>query len=268
MGKFIDLTGERFGALVVMRLDIGYSGRDKKWICKCDCGKEVSVFSGNLRRGYTKSCGCLSTQSKKKRMTTHGMARTRLYGIWSNMKKRCYYKNFSSYKNYGERGISVCEEWQSFDHFYKWAIENGYSDDLTIERINVNGNYEPSNCKWATRAEQQRNKRNNHYFDYNGKTVTLAEMAEDTGIQRGTILWREKNWGGKNIVKPITPKNQYPITVDGKTMTIKEWAETLDIPHSTIYRRIDAGYVGTEILFGRPKEEESDGTTSETNACK
>ena len=134
----------------------------------------------------------------------HGMKGTRLYNVWINMRQRCYNKNMPSYKNYGERGIVVCEEWHDFAEFYKWAMENGYKNDLTIERINVNGNYEPNNCKWATREEQAYNKRNNRYITYNGKTQTMKEWSVETGINYFKI--RDRLRRGWSVERTLNTK--------------------------------------------------------------
>ena len=147
MPKLNDLTGQRFGRLTVLERT------ELKWLCKCDCGNKKIVAGGHLVSGDTKSCGCLRIK--------HGMRNTRLYSIWHGMKERCYNTKHKFYKHYGGRGIKVCEEWKNdFQTFADWALSHGYADNLTIDRIDVNGNYEPSNCQWATNAEQQRNKRN------------------------------------------------------------------------------------------------------------
>lgn len=164
MGKLIDLTGQRFGRLVVLGIDSKYIApcgkRDAKWRCQCDCGKETTVIGRNLLSGRTRSCGCLHRELLSERDTVHGERFTRLYRIWSGMKSRCYIPSSTSYPWYGARGIAVCAEWKnSFVSFKNWAMSHGYQDDLTIDRINVDGNYEPDNCRWVTAEEQQHNKR-------------------------------------------------------------------------------------------------------------
>lgn len=159
--KLDDLTGRKFNRLTV----IEKAGNDKyghpKWKCICDCGNETIVLASQLRTGNTKSCGCLVKETNVKLRTTHGMKKSRIYRTWINMKVRCTYQKDKCYKDYGGRGITVCSEWMdSFQAFYDWAMKNGYNDDLTIDRKDVNGNYCPENCKWITMAEQQKNKRN------------------------------------------------------------------------------------------------------------
>ena len=164
--------------------------------CICDCGDIVYVKGCHLRSGHTKSCGCLNVEKNKKLHTKHGKRYTRLYRIWLNMKDRCYNKNNLSYKNYGGRGIKICDEWlHDFVNFYNWSMTNGYKDELTIDRINVNGNYEHSNCRWATTKQQNNNRRNNAYLTYNGKTQTMKQWSDDLNISYNTIKQRHrKGW--------------------------------------------------------------------------
>lgn len=151
-----NICGEQFGKWIVIKRDYSKRGRNAMWICQCECGNTKSVDSFSLASGSSRSCGCSKVGNVK-----HGLHDTRLYRIYCGMKTRCYNPKVLHYKNYGGRGISICDEWlNSFKDFYDWAMANGYSDELSIDRINVNGNYEPSNCRWATNLEQARNKRN------------------------------------------------------------------------------------------------------------
>ena len=176
MSRFIDLTGQKFNKLKVEKRLENAIGGVPIWLCKCDCGNYTKVRGSNLKNGSVKSCGCLKKISHNK---IHGMKNTRIYSIWSAMKRRCYNKNVASYNAYGGRGISVCDEWKdSFVNFYEWAINNGYSDELSIDRINNDGNYSPENCRWVTFEQQCNNRRNNILFEYNGEKHNLMQWCK------------------------------------------------------------------------------------------
>ncbi len=158
--KAADLTGQKFGRLLVIERSATNSKQNKpRWICKCDCGNEAEVNASDLKTGNTKSCGCFDVESVKARFTTHGQRKTKLYFIWCNMKDRCQREKNKRYADWGGRGIKVCPEWQNYEAFHEWAIQNGYEEGLSIDRINNDGNYQPSNCRWITRSEQNANKR-------------------------------------------------------------------------------------------------------------
>jgi len=159
-----DITNKTFNRLTVIKEvepHITPCGTKKRiFLCKCSCGNEKRVERGLLINGFTKSCGCLSLENTIKRSTTHGLKHHPLYSVWQNMKTRCYNPKTWNYKNYGGRGIKVCDEWRNdFKAFYDWAVNDGYSDGLSIDRRNNDGNYEPSNCKWSTAKEQANNRR-------------------------------------------------------------------------------------------------------------
>ena len=194
--KIVDLTGQRFGRLIVIeKTEKRDNAGNVLWLCKCDCGKDTLVGTHSLKVGHCKSCGCykidVNREQGKQYFTKHGKRHTRIYNIWCSMKQRCYYINSNNYIDYGARGITVCDEWKNdFMAFYNWAMENGYREDLTIDRIDVNGNYEPSNCRWCTASDQSNNKRNNHFVVYNGVEMTVKQLSDLCGMNYGTLLCR------------------------------------------------------------------------------
>lgn len=203
MGSFIDLTGQRFGRYTAICRADDYvlpCGRHKTmWTCKCDCGNVKNVLSDSLISGHVVSCGCYLKENTRARMKTHGATLngkpTRLYKVWDGMKARCYNKNKTYYPIYGGRGIKMCDEWHySFEAFRDWALANGYDDTLTIDRIDVDGDYCPENCRWATIKEQSNNKRDNHYLTYNGETKTLTQWSEITGFSFSMLSTRARKW--------------------------------------------------------------------------
>lgn len=175
--NFIDLTGMRFGRLVVVSRAGTVKGK-ATWNCQCDCGGVSVVPTTHLKSGNTKSCGCLRADSNTFKNKTHGMRNTRLYYVWCAMKKRCTNEKDKRFSSYGGRGITVCEEWLSFDGFYSWSVSSGYKPGLTLDRIDNNGNYCPENCRWITNKEQQNNKRNNIFVTHNGETHTIGQWSK------------------------------------------------------------------------------------------
>ena len=192
-----DLTGKRFGRLVVVGIDDRPS-RKTYYICKCDCGNMKVIRSDALTAGRTTSCGCRKQEQDQKNLDrqTHGMSHTRLHNIWLGMKSRCYDIHNPRYHRYGGRGIVVCDEWKTdFVSFYNWAMSNGYSDDLTIDRIDNNKSYCPKNCRWATSEIQGRNRESNLNITIGKSTRTLTEWCEIFGLEYKTVYARFRRNG-------------------------------------------------------------------------
>lgn len=192
MPNFIDLTGQKYGRLTV--LDRGpdrvrKSGRKiVQWNCICDCGNKIVVSASDLRSGHTQSCGCYMIDRIKEANTRHGKTDSRLYNVWASMRERCYCPTLPTYPRYGGRGIKMCDEWyNSYLEFERWALNNGYDENAlrgkcTIDRIDVNGNYCPENCRWVDQKTQMSNVTYNHYETMNGVTHTVVEWADIYGI--------------------------------------------------------------------------------------
>lgn len=213
--NFKDLTGKKIGRLTIIKRISEAS--PIKWLCRCDCGNYTEVFGYNLTRLHTTSCGCFNKEQNKKRIVKkennvfykHGKSDTKLHSLWRSMIGRCYNTNNKAYKNYGGRGIKVCEEWKNdFMSFYNWAISNGYNEmknkfEQSLDRINVNDNYKPDNCRWATAKQQANNKRNNHIIEYKGEKHNIAEWAKIYNMKRGTLQARLNvyNWDIKKALE-------------------------------------------------------------------
>lgn len=249
MGKLIDLTGMRFGRLVVQGRNPTNNNQGRpRWDCLCDCGNIRTVSGGNLRNGSTKSCGCLAHEKsvengKKKR--THGDSRPgskyrRLYGVWHGIKDRCYNQNTPAYKYYGERGISVCGEWKDdYEAFKQWALSSGYDvnadfQECTLDRIDPNGDYCPDNCRWIDCVEQQNNRRSNVVFDTESGPLTQTQYADKIGISDALLLYRKKH--GQKLDAPVK-KKECVWTYNGETHNQTEWAEITGIKRATLSNR-------------------------------
>ena len=179
-----DIVGKKFGRLHVCSFshsEIRGERKERKFFyeCLCDCGQKCIAERKKIKSGNTRSCGCLRKELVKSRRFKHGKEKTRLYRIWQCMKARCFYPKYSRYKYYGGRGITMCKEWKNdFKAFYDWSMANGYKEDLTIDRIDVNGNYEPSNCRWATLKEQANNRQHTRLVEYGNEIKPLSEWCE------------------------------------------------------------------------------------------
>lgn len=189
-----DLIGKRFERLVVLKQTEDYvvpSGRHHpQWLCQCDCGNIVEVLGDSLKSGHTKSCGCLREDNLKTVAITHGDSYSKLYGVYTSIIDRCYNPNNKRFKDYGGRGIIVCDEWKdSYLNFKTWAISSGYKEGLSIDRKDNNLGYNPSNCRWTTRIVQQNNMRRNHIVEHNGQSKTIAEWSRELNIKYDK-LWK------------------------------------------------------------------------------
>lgn len=188
----MDIIGNKYGKLTVIKEVDSHrfpSGKcAKRFECLCDCGKFCIVLKANLFSGHTKSCGCLFKK--------HNMSQSKLYNLYRAIKTRCYNVNNERYNDYGGRGIIICDEWRNdFMAFYNWAMNNGYKEGLTIDRIDNDGNYEPSNCRWTDKMVQNNNKRNNHLVEYNGKAASLADTCRENGFNYNMIKQRMSTYG-------------------------------------------------------------------------
>lgn len=193
------MIGKTFSKLTVIDKAENYispsGAKMKRWLCKCECGNTTICTTAHLNSGHTKSCGCYVKETSRQNglKQKHGLKNTKIYRVWAQMKTRCYNPKHENFDCYGGRGITVCDEWKNdFQSFYDWAMSNGYKEGLTIDRIDVNGNYEPSNCRWITIKEQCQNKRNTLFVTYKGIRKTLVEWSVITGIKYQTLVYRHK----------------------------------------------------------------------------
>ena len=210
-----DLIGKRFGRLTIV--DFTHAQKPRRgwlWVCECDCGNIRTLIPGDVKRGKVRSCGCLHDEVCRERATKfeHSvLEHKRLYSIYNWMKRRCYGENEPRYKDYGGRGIKVCDEWlneeHGFDSFVSWALSNDYSDELTIDRIDVDGDYSPNNCRWFTAAEQNINKRDTLTVEYEGEQIPLKKLCESLGIPYDCTHNRIYNLGW-SVEKAITTPSQ------------------------------------------------------------
>lgn len=194
MPKQIDLTGRRFGKLYVIEKTNERNRGCVTWLCQCDCGNLCIKNGAYLRNGDTTSCGCYQKEKASEANSTHGKSNNPIYRTFMRMIDRCENPHSKSYKDYGARGIKICDEWRNDPmKFYEWSMKNGYRKGLTIDRIDNDGNYEPNNCRWTTKLIQSNNRRTNTFIEYNGKKMTYAEWGRETGISESLIRHRIVN---------------------------------------------------------------------------
>ena len=244
--NFKDLTGHRFDRLIVIALKGVYkspSGTKRAaWICQCDCSKITVVRTVNLTSGGVKSCGCLRSETSQKIHFKHGLTNSPEYTIWQNMIRRCYDRKNSSFQYYGHRGIKVCDRWHTFVNFLA-DMRHKLSPDHTIERIDNNGNYEPSNCRWATWREQSINKRNTITITFNDQTKTLVEWSHSTGIYYKVLQARldRYKWSVERAFTEKSGKyrkNNIWVVYNGQRKTLSEWTKETGIRRGLIYHRL------------------------------
>lgn len=198
-----DISGKKFGKLIPLYVERVDNQGHAYWMCRCECGNLKVVRGSHLKTGNVKTCGCVSPH------TTHGYSHTRLYRIWNNMIQRCENTNNSEYAGYGGRGISVCAEWHDFVSFMRWAVKNGYSSHLSIDRRNNDDGYNPSNCRWATALQQANNTRKTRIIEYNGKSLSLSEWARRLGMNESTLSMRlnKCKWSVEKALNTEVGKN-------------------------------------------------------------
>jgi hypothetical protein len=206
----LELVGKRFGRLTVTEFK-GIRNGHGYWQCRCDCGNSIISKGTLLKKGAIKSCGCYRKDIGKEKNRTHGLSGTRPYYVWKDIIRRCYDETRPEYKNYGGRGIKMCDEWlKSVENFCKWAEESGYEKGLTIERRGNDGNYEPTNCEWVSMKAQLNNNRRNHLIEINGVLKTIAQWSDDTGIKYDTLWARvSKGYTGSSLLMPIEEKYRH-----------------------------------------------------------
>lgn len=218
-----DLTGQKFGRLTVIAFAGNSKSRQYLWSCKCDCGNQenVIVSAANLRSGKTKSCGCLQKERASISNKTHGETKTKLFMVWSDMRHRCNNPNHRAYKWYGGKGVKVCEEWNNdYITFKTWALENGYKEGLTIDRVDADKNYCPENCCWATRREQSSHISSCRFFEFMGKKYYVRQFCREMRVSRYTFY--------KYTTNGINLDNLMCVCRHSKSLTEEEWQVLLD----------------------------------------
>lgn len=256
MSKFKDLTSQQFGRLKVIELsEKRKSGKRYRyfWKCQCECGNYIIARTDELTSGSNRSCGCLHRETAIKNVSInhkHKMSSSRIYHIWQKMKDRCLNENVQCYSRYGGRGIKICDKWMKFENFLEWSKNNGYSDSLSIDRMDNNKDYCPENCRWVDNKTQCRNRRSNIICDYKSEKITLIELSERVGIPYGTLCARyTRGKRGSDLIASIKPKgNPRTAIIDGKVYTLKQLSEKTGININTIKSRYLSGKRNEELI--------------------
>lgn len=232
-----EMIGKKFNMLTVMEQCESRSKGKRYWLCKCDCGNTAVVNTSNLCSGQVKSCGCIANRPNN---TSHGMSKTVIYQRWISMRARCKNEKTNSFKNYGGKGIKVCTEWEeSFEIFMKWSMENGFQEDLTLDRIDPNGNYCPENCRWISIKEQENNRTDNVRYQYKGRELTIPQLSEIYGINKQTLFWRVRKKGmsiAEAIETPIDTSRKQKLSV--KHPGLAEKCKNAGLKYQTVWQRI------------------------------
>lgn len=235
-----DISGQKFNRLIAIKPIAKRNGK-WNWLFRCDCGKEVIIDKYRVIGGITKSCGCYKKEKMSNIHKTHGLTKTNIYSRWLKMKDRCYNENSIAYKDYGGRGIKMCNEWEDdFMTFYHWAVNNGYKEDLSIDRIDNNKGYSPENCRWVTIKEQTRNRRSNIYV--RGKCLT--DYCSDYGSSFSRVASRVKRgWDIETAIKcPKVDLKKYFYEHNGTKKHLWAWIKELGLNKKTVYTRIYRGW--------------------------
>lgn len=247
--------GLHFGLLEV--LCIGFfsnkkGGQKKTYVyCLCDCGQLKAIDIGALQSGNTRSCGCIRRMFPNGKGKGHGI-KGRLARIRGGMQQRCYNPNNTAYNNYGGRGITICDEWLNNPlSFYTWATNSGYTDNLTIDRIDNDGPYSPENCRWVSQEDNCRNKRTNHLLTLNGKTITISGWSDELGIKKQTLRMRiTKGWSDeKTLTTPVRIRKSQGILIEGIFHTISQAAKRVGINLKTVNSRLRSGESIEDALY-------------------
>lgn len=247
--KIKNLLGKKYGKLLVIEQLEERKNNKVVWKCKCDCGNTTNVVGTQLTNGNTKSCGCISNP--------HGMFGTRIYNVWRGMKERCYVEKSHSYPLYGGRGIKVCDEWQEFIPFMEWAYSNGYDESAprgqcTIDRIDNDGDYEPSNCRWVSMSVQANNKNSNVFVEYKGVIDTISNQARRNGLSPSIVEDRrikgkkgDDLFKDKRVARTLFYKGQY--------RKIEDICKMTNVSRSAIERRVIKGNEDLEYVINEIK---------------
>lgn len=244
------VPGARYGTWTVISMNDKRKNGHIYWNCVCDCGVRKPVAALHLKSGKSANCGCLKSIRLMARAMTHGHSGTRTHRIWLNMRQRCRNPNLPDFKHYGGRGITVCERWEVFENFL--ADMGECPPAMSIDRIDVNGNYEPKNCKWATQKEQVNNQRKSVRLTLHGRTQTLAQWADEMGLDASCIRWRlEQGWSHERaLTEPSLKSRRHTATIEGVTLKLREWAQRTGVPYSSIIARYARGLRDREAIYG------------------